>query len=153
MISVNFDNAQVGSTLLDLVQRLKDPSSLMEAIGAEVEGRVAGRFETRTDPSGQPWAQWSRATSESYPEDGRRQLLQRTGAMVGSLNWDANGSTAWVGFSAVASRNGDVYAVYHEFGTDRMPRRGLLMADPVTGTLALDDVAAIEALLVSFYGP
>jgi phage gpG-like protein len=34
------------------------------------------------------------------------------------------------------------YATYHEFGTDNMPRRGLLFADPKSGTLGAQDVQA-----------
>jgi phage virion morphogenesis protein len=134
-----------------LLRRLADVRPAMEAIGAEMESRVANRFETRTDPLGSPWAPWAPATAKSYPANGRGQILERYGDMLSSLNWQADDKSVLVGFGAAASRAGDVYATYHEFGTTKMPRRGLLTADPDAGSLAPPDVAAIEQLLRDYF--
>lgn len=149
MIQIQFDNTQIGTTLADLLRRLGDLEPIMVAIGGELESRVASRFETRSDPLGQPWAPWSPSTASAYPDDGRGQVLERYGDMLGSLGWQADGASVQVGFAA-ASKEGDVYANYHEFGSQHMPRRGLLAADPDAGTLAADDVAAIEAILSDY---
>ena len=55
-----------------------------------------------------------------------------------------------VGFTAVASKERDVYAVYHEFGTRFMPRRGLLTADPERGELAPADEQAVLDVVETF---
>ncbi|MBB5204450.1 phage virion morphogenesis protein [Inhella inkyongensis] len=133
--------------LEQLLKRLADVRPAMEAIGAEMESRVANRFETRTDPSGSSWAPWAPSTAAAYPKNGRGQLLERHGDMLSSLSWQADSTSVLIGFGAAASHKGDVYAIYHEFGTAHMPRRGLLTADPDAGTLAPDDVAAIDQLL------
>ena len=49
-----------------------------------------------------------------------------------SLSYTVEGDTVMVGF-------GKPYALYHEFGTSKMVRRGLLTADPGSGTLGLAD--------------
>lgn len=38
---------------------------------------------------------------------------------------------------------GKPYAAFHEWGTERMPRRGLVFADPDAGTLAKGDEDAV----------
>jgi phage gpG-like protein len=47
-----------------------------------------------------------------------------------------NRNTVQIGFA-------QPYATFHEFGTQHMPRRGLLFADPEAGTLAADDTDSI----------
>lgn len=137
-----------GDVLTQLLKRLDNVQPALEAIGAKLESQVAGRFETRSDPEGKAWAPWS----ESYAAGREGQLLIDSTQMVNSLSWQADATSVLVGFGAVSSKKGDVYAVYHEFGTQNMPRRGLLTADPNAGTLAATDVAAIVDLLADFFG-
>ena len=118
----------------------------MEAIGAELEARVSGRFETESDPRGHPWAPWAPSTVEDYPKDGNRRILDRYGDMLSSLSHQADADSVRVGF-------GDPVAAYHEWGTVHMPRRGLLMDDPDAGTLAPDDETAVLEILQTFIGP
>ena len=63
--------------------------------------------------------------------------------MLSSLNWQADASSVRVGF-------GQPYAVYHEWGTKRMPRRGLLFENPDAGALAPDDEKAVLDLLMDW---
>ena len=60
--------------------------------------------------------------------------------MLASLNWRADASSVTVVF-------GQPYAAYHEWGTRRMPRRGLMFENPDAGTLAPDDERAIVDIL------
>lgn len=136
MISIEVSNRPVLDYLAQLQARLADLSPVMASIGMELEGRISERFETRRDPLGAPWAAWAPATVAGYPENGNRQLLDRYGDMLGSLNHQAAANSVRVGF-------GQPYAAYHEFGTRRMPRRGLLFADPAAGTLAPEDEQAV----------
>lgn len=140
-------SSQNRNALDQLLARLGNLTPVMESIGQEMESRVANRFETRSDPNGSPWAAWAPSTAASYPANGRGQVLERYGDMLGSLNWEAGSTMVQWGFGAVASKAGDVYAIYHDHGTETMPRRGLLTADPDAGTLAADDEAAIAAIL------
>jgi phage gpG-like protein len=122
----------------------------MRGIGQELNSRISARFETRSDPSGSPWEPWAESTRETYPKDARGLLLERYGDMLKSLNFQADGTSVRVGFGAVASKNGDVYAAYHEWGTVNMPRRGLLFADPDAGALAPTDEAAVLDVITHF---
>jgi phage virion morphogenesis protein len=115
-----------------LSRRMSDMSPAMEEIRASLVGRVSERFEFERDPLGKPWTGWSEATKKSYPKDGNMRLLDRYSDMLGSLYSKADAHSTEVGF-------GQPYSTYHEFGTKKMPRRGLLFADPETGTLAPSD--------------
>ena len=115
----------------------------MAAIGGMLEARISGRFETESDPTGVAWMPWAESTRASYPEDGNARILDRYGDMLSSLNWQADASSVRVGF-------GQPYAVYHEWGTKRMPRRGLLFENPDAGALAPDDEKAVLDLLMDW---
>lgn len=127
-------------SLNEVYRRLGDLTPVMQSIGMEMESRVSGRFESRTDPNGRAWAPWAPTTLADYPDDGNRRLLDRYGDMLGSLNHQADSSSLRIGF-------GQPYATYHEWGTEHMPRRGLLMGDPDAGTLGAEDEAAVLDIL------
>lgn len=147
MLTINVNSKPVIDLLQSIMLGVADSKQVMESIGQEMESRVSARFETTSDPTGHPWAPWAQSTKDTYPKDGNHRLLDRYGDMLRSLNWQATNDSVRIGFGAVAGRAGDVYAVYHEFGTDRMPRRGLLFDDPEAGTLAPDDEAAVLDIL------
>lgn len=60
--------------------------------------------------------------------------------MLGSLNFSADADSVRVGF-------GNLVAVFHEWGTWKIPRRGMLFADPDTGELGAGDDAAVLDVL------
>ena len=140
MIDISTDDSAFRASLDQLKRRLGNLTPVMQSIGMELESRASGRFESRTDPSGNAWAPWAQSTVDSYPEDGNRRLLDRYGDMLASLSHQADATSARVGF-------GQPYATFHEWGTEHMPRRGLLFADPDAGTLAEDDEAAVLDIL------
>lgn len=144
------------SYLTTLDKRLGDLTPVMDNIGAALERNVNLRFDTKRDPSGQAWAQLSPVTRALYDRADRRPargggvevarrgtLLERTGLMRASLSYAATSDQVEIGF-------GRPYAGYHEFGTKRMPRRGLLTADPTTGALGDDDRRAVLDILQSY---
>lgn len=153
MLTVTVQSKPVEDLLSKLLEQMGDLQPAMQAIGQELNNRVSARFETRSDPLGRAWAPWAESTRENYPKDGRGLLLERYGDMLKSLNFQADSSSVRVGFGAVASKQGDVYAAYHEWGTVKMPRRGLLFADPDAGTLAPDDETAVLDILGVFLVP
>lgn len=150
MLTVEINDQAFQARMELLVRRLSDPTPLMEEIGGTLESRVLGRFETRTDPSGTPWSPWRDSTLESYPfpgtdaaaglGPGNGRLLDRYGTMIASLNYQAARDSVSVGF-------GQPYAVFHEYGTESMDRRGMLMADPEQGQLGAGDQAAVLDLI------
>lgn len=123
-----------------LISAGQDMRPIMDAIGMEMESCVSARFKSKTDPSGSPWAPWKPSTVKNYPKDGRRKLLDRYNDMLGSLSHQVDGNSVFVGF-------GQPYAQYHEFGTSKMDRRGMLTADPAAGTLGAGDEEAIVGIL------
>jgi len=151
MITITVTNTLVTDQLERLVKRMADLSPVMRGIGQELNTRISNRFETRTDPSGRAWAPWAESTRETYPKDARGFVLERYGDMLKSLTFQADKSSVRVGFGAAASKNGDVYATYHEYGTKKMPRRGMLFEDPNTGKLAADDETAVLDIIGQFF--
>lgn len=139
-LSVEVNDEALRDELQRLSREFADLTELMAGIGTEFESRVSARFETESDPSGARWAAWSPWTIENYPEDGNRRILDRYGDMLDSLSYQSDANEARVGF-------GFAYAAYHEFGTRKMPRRGMLFEDPELGTLSAEDSDAILAVI------
>lgn len=154
MLTITVDDAGLRHYLQRLQGRLDDLTPAMAGVGMELESRVSRRFETRTDPLGHAWHPWATSTKASYPHPGSAEakaagrpgnarLLDRYGDMLGGLSHSADASSVRIGFDKA-------YAAFHEFGTRRMPRRGLLFADPTAGTLAPDDERAVIDILSEF---
>lgn len=143
MITIEVDDHAFRGYLQALQQRLGDLSKPMAEIGGILENRVRQRFETETDPSGRAWAPWAESTRKSYPKNGHHRILDRYGDMIKDVNARSDATSVRVGFP-------EDYATFHEFGTQRMPRRQTLFNDPVAGTLAPDDERAVIQVLESF---
>lgn len=146
MISIEVKSDTITPYLERLRARAGDLRQPLDEIGAALETRISGRFETESDPTGAPWAPWAESTRESYPDDGNGRILDRYGDMLASLNHQVDGDSVLVGF-------GQDYAAFHEFGTERMPRRGLIFEDPEAGTLASDDEQAVLDILERWLTP
>lgn len=114
---------------------------LLDAVSGRLEERFNLRFETKQDPNGRAWAPLADSTRARYDaeDNGARRgsLLERTRMMRESLNRRVLKRDAIVGF-------GRPYAVHHETGTSRMPRRGLIFSDPVSGRMAEGDINAMQ---------
>ena len=129
--------------LLRSVPAQKD--ALAEAMAGRLQERIQFRFDKKVDPDGNRWSTIQPSTFDNLT---RRASLSGNGTVPGSLlNRNNPGlrssltrakmSGGWaVGF-------GRSYAVYHEFGTKRMVRRGLIFANPQTGELSPADLAAL----------
>ena len=132
MIQIEIDSTRIGQALSQLQVAGVNLAPVMADIAATLWERVGERFETDRDPLGSAWRAHAPATLKNYPPDGNRRLLDRHGQMLDSLTRQSDAAHAMVGF-------GQPYAAYHEFGTARMPRRGLLFDDPEAGRLAPED--------------
>lgn len=151
MIEILVDDSAFRACLKRLEEAAENLQPVMEDIGGDLEAAVRARFLTRSDPNGQPWKAWQPRTKTSYPypgtvaakkagKAGSGRLLDRFGDMLESLNYDATGDSVRVGF-------GQHYAVFHEFGTKKMARRGMLLGDPGAGKLGADDEQAVMGIL------
>ncbi|MBS0508136.1 MAG: phage virion morphogenesis protein [Proteobacteria bacterium] len=156
MLTITVDDAGLQSYLRQLQSRVTNLTPAMDAIGNLLENRIRQRFQTATDPSGKPWAQWAPSTQARYPSPGTRaakkygagnaRLLDRHGTMLGGLNYQADSKSVTVGFAAP-------YSAYHEFGTKHMPRRGMLLAYPETGTLGPGDQTEVLKMITDWLSP
>lgn len=140
MIAATVNSAELDAVTRRLLARMGNLRPAMAGIGMEMENRIRNRADAKTDPSGAAWIGWADSTIRDYPADGNRRLLDRYGDMLGSLNYKATATDVEVGF-------GQPYAVYHEYGTARMPRRGLIAGNPEEGALVDDDEQAILGIL------
>jgi phage gpG-like protein len=143
MLTLALQDQQVLSYLRQLERKLGNLTPAMTAIGMELEAAISGRFESKTDPEGNPWAEWAPATEATYPDDGNGTILDRYGDMLDSLSWVATSDSVAVGF-------GQPYAAFHEWGTKTMPRRGLLTSDPDGPTLSEPDTRRVLDILGTF---
>lgn len=145
MLTISIENRLLADKLGEIMQEMADMKPLMSGIGQALESRVSEHFETETDPEGKPWAAWSPDYLANYPKGGNRRILDFYGDMLNNLNHKADSDSVRVGF-------GTLIATYHEFGTEHMPRRGLLTANPETGELAARDEAEILNIIDSWMG-
>lgn len=150
MLTVTADHSAFKDSIQELYRHFGQMQPIMESIGMELEGRISGRFESRTDPAGVAWHPWLQSTKDSYPFEGtpaaakhgvgNGRLLDRYDGMIRGLNHQADDSSVRVGFDKG-------YSSYHEFGTEHMSRRGLLFGDPEAGKLGKDDEQAVLDVL------
>ena len=157
-VNIALDDEPLLRAIDNALHLLQQPAPLLTAIGAKLEMNAQLRFDTKTDPSGQPWAPLSPATVEIYQSDWfiKRNpefaggipgsLLVRTNRLRQSLAFNVGESWVDIGTSRqVPGRRQPTWQVglLHEWGTVKMPRRGLLVADPKTGELGADDRADV----------
>lgn len=159
LANITLDAAPLLRAIDAAIAVLAQPRALMDEIGADFEAKANLRFETKRDPTGQAWAPLSQATKDIYESEWfiKRNpafkggipgsLLERTRQLRNSLGYNTGPDWVEIGTSRATKGNAWQIGMLHEFGTEKMPRRGLLTADPETGTLAPADEADILALV------
>lgn len=156
MLTITVDDSAFRQYLSLLQERLGDLTEPMGDIGQALETRIRNRFESKTDPAGAAWAPWADSTLRSYPWPGSKaaenddgpgegQILIRYRALLQGISHEPDSTSVRVGFD-------QDYAKFHEFGTKKMPRRGLLFDDPDAGKLAADDERAVLDVLEHWLG-
>lgn len=148
-VTIEVNSKSVMDALNELLRRGQNMSPVMDAIGQLMESRVKGRFETHTDPNGSEWKEhpvrgypWE--YDKSYPKEGNRSLLDRHGDMLNGVSHAFNANSVTVGFDKP-------YAEFHEYGTSKMIRRGMLFADPDARTLGAEDETDVLDLVRSYF--
>ncbi len=135
----------------------------MLTLGALLERNIEGRFDSKRDPSGLPWAPLAASTKAKYDRADtvrkgrnagelrkRGSLLERTRQMRDSLASNAGDDFVEIGMSRLSDNGKWNIALLHETSTERMPRRGLFLADPDAGTLGAEDEADLSAEILDF---
>lgn len=153
MLTITVEDSAFRATMRRLQEGMGDLTPAMEKIGYTLETNIRNRFENSTDPNGQPWKPWKESTRKTYPfagsvfakveGPGNGKLLDRYGTMLAGLSYDAEAKSVRVGFAMS-------YATYHEYGTKKMERRGMLMGNPEAGTLGKADEQAVMDILNKF---
>lgn len=143
---------------------LEQPGQMMEDIGARIEANAELRFETKTDPKGDPWAPLSPATIEIYNSEWfikqnpafaggiPGSLLERTRQLRASLAHNAGVDYVEIGTSRQVGKKAWQVGALHEWGTEKMPRRGILTADPDAGELGAADQADVLDIVSAALG-
>ena len=144
---IEIDDGEAVAMLRQAIDRLDHTEPLMWRIAALLENNVQMRFDQKVDPNGVSWEKIKDSTRVSLE---RRHggsvpgtLLERTREMRNSLESRAGQDWAEVGF-------GSIIAAYHETGTRKMERRGLLSGDPEMGVLGREDQVDIEREVADF---
>ncbi|MDR2925953.1 MAG: phage virion morphogenesis protein [Azoarcus sp.] len=127
-LKITVDDRAFRAALDHLQRAARDMEPAMRDIAATLWERAGERFETQRDPVGRGWEP---KKGESAPA-----TLVVSQHMLNSLKPHADATRAEVGF-------GQPYAIYHEFGTAKMPRRGIFYLDPEAGQLSAEDEALI----------
>ena len=145
-LRIEIHDEPVLAVLGRLMSAATNPGPALGEMGAALEGNASLRFKDKRDPTGLPWAPWSASTAEQRREQGKGELLRFDGLLATSLSYQPLQDGVAVGF-------GQNYAVFHEFGApkNRMPRRGLLFADPEAGTLGEEDEATVLEILEAHF--
>lgn len=143
-VSVGIADAGLGTVLQAMAAQLADMTPVYKAIGRKLESNINLRFDTKTDPSGKPWAPWAESTKEARQSEGRGNLLEYTGRMRDSLTYVLTSDSVEVGF-------GVEYAQYHEqlsLSQKGLPKRAMLFDGGKLSATDTEDVlaAAMKAL-------
>jgi len=157
---IELQDAELLAAVDRAIATMQDSGPLMEDIGAKLESNAELRFDSKTDPSGVPWAPLSPVTietfyAEKYPGGIPGSLLERTRFLRNSLSHGAGADFVDIGTSrAVPGRSQAEWQVgmLMETGTTKMPRRGILTADPKTGQLGAGDEADVLAIVSGYLG-
>jgi phage gpG-like protein len=164
VLNIELEEQQLLRAIDQLLATLEQPRELLEQIGSTLEMNAQLRFDSKTDPSGQPWAPLSPATKAIYESDWFIErnpefkggipgsLLQRTNRLRQSLAYNVGPDWLELGTSRKTSGKGWQVGLLHEWGTANMPRRGLLVADPATGRLGAEDQADVLAIVTGMLG-
>lgn len=107
LITIDISTQEIDRVLGVLMQKLANPRPLLLEIGEEVVDSTHKRFETSTDPEGNPWQENSDVTLER--KSGNKPLID-THTLFGSIHYQLLG-----GDTVVIGTNME-YAAMMQFG-------------------------------------
>lgn len=125
--------AQAISTFDQAERGLANLAPLMRRIAQVLHSNVQQRFSLEVDPDGRSWAPHAAPTTTN-------KILFDTGLMLSTLLAESDAHSATISIDTP-------YAIDHENGTSRLPRRPMLTFDGVLGSM---DSASITSELESY---
>jgi phage gpG-like protein len=148
-------NAELLASLDRALRRIEQPRDLLDRLGARLVANIQERFDRKVDPDGRAWAPLAPSTLARYEaqDKGRRRgtLLERTGQMRASLSANSGPDYVEVGMARLTDKGGRwAIPLLHETGTRRMPRRGMFLSNPDTGTLGAEDDAMLDEEITAY---
>lgn len=96
--------------------RLSDRHQLLDMLASSVTESSKERFETKTDPQGQPWAAWSSAYAATV-KNPNHSLLFKSGALKASI------ANEIFGHDVAVIGTKQHYAKQHQYGAGMLPAR------------------------------
>ncbi len=151
MLTVHSDDlGEAGKVLQQLSGSLKNTQPLMRSLATLLENSTRKRFETKTAPDGEKWADWTDSTKRRYAKPiwrtknkkrylaglkprPKERLMRDSSRLLRSLTRHATAQMAQVGTNVQ-------YAPYHQLGTKRM------VARPMFGISDQDRVDILDLL-------
>lgn len=113
---IESDLPQAIDVLLGVHHALGNINEVLHGIGATLKDSTRDRLATgKTAPDGTPWARLAPKTLQRKGGD----ILIDTGQLHQSIAYEVVGDTLLVGTSKT-------YGAYHQFGTDKLPKRAFL---------------------------
>lgn len=116
--TVKNESPAIAAQLNLLAAKLHNTRPVMAAVAAMVDSATRKRFETRSDPQGREWAEWSdatRAARERRKTDEKGGILEESG-LLRNITRRVSARSAVIGTPMP-------YGVYHQTGTVKMPAR------------------------------
>ena len=125
-IQIDIKDKRVKKAFAALIARGEDFTPLTEAIGNHLYILSEETFESTSSYVGVPWARLSDKTLKYKETD---KTLYETGALRGSLTYEADRDSAIVGVNAYPDGSSFAYPATHQFGSKHVPARPFLPFD------------------------
>ena len=75
MLTIQVDDKALRDVLASLTRKMSDLTPVMNSIGMEMESRVSGRFQSRTDPKWSGLGTVGTGDAEVLPAEGKSQAV------------------------------------------------------------------------------
>lgn len=122
-LSVTLDDADIRAKLREMGDRARDLRPAMETIGEMLKISTDRRFETATDPDGNPWTPLAASTVARKAKAGHELMLQWSGRLRQAV---AGTPVRTTENSVTLAISNLVYAAIHQFGGEIIHARRVM---------------------------
>ena len=115
-----------------IAQNIDNTTPLMKLIGVKIYKWIMNNFNTEGNPVG-GWKELSPATIMGRRKEGKgAKILKDTGLLRDSFNFQANKDVVRIG-------SPEMKAIWHHFGTKRIPKRPIFPPDKIAIEIAIKE--------------
>jgi phage virion morphogenesis protein len=120
-LALDYDDSDLQSTIDGLANRLGDLRPVMVDIGEYMLLATRDRFDSESDPSGNPWTPLkpSYAKAKARKPSALRGILTLSGQLRDTITYEALPEAVVIG-------SNKIYAATHQLGRDSIPARPFL---------------------------